>query len=106
MLLFLFGEFIPLNSKYTVKRPKNNPNGSDLNHPIGPRINIGNEIENNRAENKPAVVPPMTLTKAKRTIADTMNQNSCIQMVQMEQKLNSHIRQQVLKLKKKITYHF
>ena len=67
---FLFGEFIPLNSKYTVKRPKNNPSGSDLNHPIGPRINIGNETENNRAENKPAVVPPMTRTMAKRTIAD------------------------------------
>ncbi len=67
---FLFWEFIPLNSKYTVKRLKNNPRGSDLNQPIGPRISIGNEIENNIAENKPAVVPPMTLTKAKRTIAD------------------------------------
>jgi len=67
---FLFWEFIPLNRKYTVKRAKNNPRGSDLNHPIGPRISIGNEIENNRAENKPVVVPPMTLTKAKRTIAD------------------------------------
>ena len=41
-----------------------------MNHPIGPRISIGNEIENNIAENKPAVVPPMTLTMAKRTIAD------------------------------------
>ncbi len=67
---FLFWEFIPLNSKYTVKRLTNNPKGSDLNHPIGPRISIGKETENNRAENKPAVVPPMTLTKAKRTIAD------------------------------------
>ena len=67
---FLFWEFIPLNSKYTAKRAKNKPRGSDLNHPIEPRISIGNEIENNRAENKPAVVPPMTLTKAKRTIAD------------------------------------
>jgi len=67
---FLFWEFIPLNSKYTVKRLKNNPRGSDLNHPIGPRISIDNEIENNRAENNPAVVPPMTLTKAKITIAD------------------------------------
>ncbi len=67
---FLFWEFIPLNRKYTAKRAKNNPRGSDLNHPIGPRISIGNEIENNRAENKPAVVPPMTLTNAKRTIAD------------------------------------
>ncbi len=67
---FLFWEFIPLNSRYTVKRLKNNPKGSDLNQPIGPRISIGNETENNIAENKPAVVPPMTLTNAKRTIAD------------------------------------
>ena len=67
---FLFLEFIPLNSKYTVKRPKNKPSGSDLNHPIGPRMSIGNETENNKAENKPAVVPPMTRTKAKITIAD------------------------------------
>ena len=68
--IFLFWEFIPLNNKYNIKRLKNNPKGSDLNHPIGPRISIGNEIENNRAENKPAVVPPMTLTNAKITIAD------------------------------------
>ncbi len=68
--IFLFWEFIPLKSKYTAKRLKNNPRGSDLNQPIGPRISIGNETEHNRAENKPAVVPPMTLTKAKRTIAD------------------------------------
>ena len=67
---FLFWEFIPLNNKQIVKRPKNIPRGSDLNQPIGPRINIGNEIENNSAENKPAVVPPITLTKAKITIAD------------------------------------
>ena len=68
--IFLFWEFIPLKSKYTAKRLKNNPSGSDLNQPIEPRISIGNETENNRAESKPAVVPPMTLTKAKRTIAD------------------------------------
>ncbi len=67
---FLFWEFIPLNSKYTAKRLNINPRGSDLNHPIGPRMSIGNEIENNIAENKPAVVPPMILTKAKITIAD------------------------------------
>ena len=48
---FLFWEFIPLNSKYIANRLKNNPSGSDLNHPIGPLISIGNEIENNRAEN-------------------------------------------------------
>ena len=68
--IFLFLEFIPLKSKYMVKRLKNNPRGSDLNQPIGPRISIGNETENNIAENKPAVVPPMTLTKAKIIIAD------------------------------------
>jgi len=43
--IFLFWEFIPLKSKYTVKRLKNNPRGSDLNQPIGPRISIGNESE-------------------------------------------------------------
>lgn len=67
---FLFWEFNPLKSKYIVKKPKNNPRGSDLNHPIGLRIKIGIEIENKRAENNPAVVPPMTLTRAKITIAD------------------------------------
>jgi len=41
-----------------------------LNQQIGPRISIGNETENESAENKPAVVRPMTLTKAKITIAD------------------------------------
>lgn len=68
--IFLFCEFIPLNKKYRIKRLKNNPNGSDLNHPIGPLINIGIETENSMAENKPAVVPPITLTIAKITIAD------------------------------------
>ena len=67
---FLFWEFMPLRSKYTAKRPKNNPRGSDLNQPIGPRNSIGSEIENSKAENKPVVVPPITLTKAKRTIED------------------------------------
>ena len=42
-----------------------------MNHPIGLLIRIGIETENNRAENKPAVVPPITLTKAKITIADS-----------------------------------
>ena len=68
--IFLFWEFIPLKSKYTAKRAKNNPKGSDLNHPIGLRIKIGKEIENKSAENRPAVVPPITLTSAKITIAD------------------------------------
>ena len=70
MDIFLFWEFIPLKSRYTAKRAKNNPKGSDLNHPIGLRIKIGNETENKSAENKPAVVPPITLTSAKMTIAD------------------------------------
>ena len=41
-----------------------------MNHPIGLRIKIGNETENKSAENSPAVVPPITLTSAKITIAD------------------------------------
>jgi len=68
--IFLLSEFIPLKKKYTAKRLKNNPRGSDLNQPSGLRIKIGREIENNKAENNPAVVPPMTLTNAKITIAD------------------------------------
>ena len=67
---FLFLEFIPLNRRYIVKRLKNNPNGSDLNQPIGPLTKIGSETEKSRADIKPAVVPPITLTKAKITIAD------------------------------------
>ena len=46
----------------------NKPSGSDLNQPIGPRIIIGNEIENSNDANKPAVVPPITQTKAKTTM--------------------------------------
>ena len=41
-----------------------------MNHPSGLRINNGIETENKIAENNPAVVPPITLTKAKITIAD------------------------------------
>lgn len=68
--IFLLLDFIPLRRKYTAKRPKNNPKGSDLNQPIGLRIKIGIETENKSAENNPAVVPPIILTKAKITIAD------------------------------------
>ena len=68
--IFLFSDFIPLNSKYNARRAKNNPNGSDLNHPIGLLIKRGIETEYKRAENKPADVPPITLTNAKITIAD------------------------------------
>ena len=52
-----------------------------MNHPIGPRIRIGSETENNKAENRPAVVPPMTLTKAKRTIADKEQQTTVNRIV-------------------------
>ena len=36
---------------------------------MGLRINRGRDIEYSNAENNPAAVPPITLTKAKRTIA-------------------------------------
>lgn len=68
--IFLFCELIPLRRKYTAKRPKNIPSGSDLNHPIGLLINRGIETENKREANKPDVVPPITLTNAKITIPD------------------------------------
>jgi len=66
--IFLFLELIPLSKKYSAKIPKNNPRGSDLNQPIEPLNIIGNETEKNKAENNPAVVPPITLTNAKITI--------------------------------------
>ena len=48
---------------------KNNPNGSDLNHPINPLEKIGIDIEKISAANNPAVVQPKTRTKAKTTTA-------------------------------------
>ena len=51
-----------------LKYQKTSPSGSDLNQPIEPLVNNGNEIENNKAENNPAVVPPIIRTNAKTTI--------------------------------------
>ena len=60
---------IPETKRYIARNAKNNPNGSDLNQPISPRVNIGTEIENINAANSPAVVPPRTRTNAKTEIA-------------------------------------
>ncbi len=60
---------IPETKRYIARNAKNNPNGSDLNQPINPRVNIGTEIENINAANSPAVVPPRTRTNAKTEIA-------------------------------------
>ena len=68
--ILLFFALIPLKNKYNPIIPKNNPRGSDLNHPNCPRIIIGKETEKNNAENNPAVVPPITLTKANTTTQD------------------------------------
>ena len=51
--------------------PKNKPNGSDLNQPTNPLVNIGTEIENINEAINPAVVPPKTRTNAK-TIIDVI----------------------------------
>ena len=59
---------IPLKKRYIPNKLKNNPRGSDLNHPNRPRIKIGIDIENRMAANNPAVVPPITRTRAKITI--------------------------------------
>ena len=59
---------IPETKRYIARNAKNNPNGSDLNQPISPRVNIGVEIENINAANNPAVVPPRTRTNAKTEI--------------------------------------
>lgn len=66
--IFLFSELIPLKRRYVANTAKNKPRGSDLNHPIVPRVKIGIEIEKNNAENNPAVVPPITRTNAKTRI--------------------------------------
>ena len=49
-------------------KPKNNPSGSDLNHPIKPLRIIGNETANIKDAIRPAVVPPITRTSAKTTM--------------------------------------
>ena len=56
MQFFYFENLFHLKINILLKIPKNKPKGSDLNHPIGLRIKMGNEIENNKAENNPAVV--------------------------------------------------
>lgn len=66
--ILLFFAVIPLKRRYIVKTEKNKPSGSDLNHPIEPLVKIGIDSEKNKAENNPAVVPPITRTNAKSTI--------------------------------------
>src|SRR5207247_2593478 len=51
--------------RYIASKPKNNPRGSDLNHPRLPLWIIAGETANNNAANIPADVPPITLTRAK-----------------------------------------
>lgn len=69
-------EFFPnfelrqFNRKNTDINPKNNPNGSDLNHPTNPRTVIAKDIENNNEENNPAVVPPISRVTKNIIIAD------------------------------------
>ena len=53
-------------------KPKNNPRGSDLNHPIKPLENIGTDTANIKDVNNPAVVPPKTRTNPK--IAKEVNE--------------------------------
>lgn len=60
--------FIAEISKYKAKSAKNRPRGSDLNHPKLPRWIIAGVKAINKAENRPAVVPPNALTSAKTTI--------------------------------------
>ena len=67
--IFPLLNFIPETKRYIAMNAKNNPNGSDLNHPINPLEKIGTEIEKINAANNPAVVPPRTRTKANTTIA-------------------------------------
>ncbi len=67
--IFPLLNFIPETKRYIAMNANNNPNGSDLNHPINPREKIGTEIEKINAANSPAVVPPRTRTKANTTIA-------------------------------------
>ena len=67
--IFPLLNFIPETKRYIAKNAKKSPNGSDLNQPSNPLVNIGSEIEKINAANSPAVVPPKTRTKAKITIA-------------------------------------
>ena len=67
--IFPLLNFIPETKRYIAMNANNNPNGSDLNQPINPLVNIGSEIEKINAANNPAVVPAKTRTKAKTTTA-------------------------------------
>ena len=58
---------MPDKNKYNAKKPKNNPNGSDLNHPISPLSKTGEAIANINDAIRPADVPPTTRTNAKTT---------------------------------------
>ena len=60
--------FIPETKRQTAIKPRNNPSGSDLNQPTKPREKIGTDTANINDANKPAVVPPKTLTNAKTAI--------------------------------------
>jgi hypothetical protein len=54
-------------NNHSDNKLRNNPNGSDLNHPAEPRDKIGIEIENINAENNPAVVPKIFLKIPNKT---------------------------------------
>ena len=66
--IFPLLNFNPETNRYIAMNAKKSPKGSDLNQPINPLVNIGTEIEKINAANSPAVVPPITRTKAKTTI--------------------------------------
>tara|TARA_Y100000590_G_C15685055_1_gene1001269 strand:+ start:1563 stop:2099 length:537 start_codon:yes stop_codon:yes gene_type:complete len=59
----------PETKRYIAINAKKSPKGSDLNQPINPREKIGIEMEKINAAYNPAVVPAITRTKAKTTIA-------------------------------------
>ena len=66
--IFPLLNLIPDVKRQIAKMPKNKPKGSDLNHPINPRVIIGTDTEKINAANSPAVVPASTRTKANTTI--------------------------------------
>jgi hypothetical protein len=58
--------FIAEINRYSASKPKNNPRGSDLNHPKFPLCMIAGLNANKSAENIPAVVLlPIVRTSAK-----------------------------------------
>jgi len=67
--IFPLFNFNPETKRYIAKNAKKSPRGSDLNQPINPLVNIGTETEKINAANNPAVVPDITRTNAKTTIA-------------------------------------